>query len=198
MRHRLDLARREREQLMALEQRTMVRAEAQAVSAGVAETVALSRARGAAIEASPAQPGRREGPYRRQPGLEWLTRKGRIAIDQRAAGERYGAIYRRAKNEGSIPSTLDIRPRASAPGGASLSMLLGRAEGSAQAAARLAAFRRALAGQRDLVRACDLICGEELTPREASENERDAGRLEAVLLVALDILADGAGPPKCS
>jgi hypothetical protein len=53
----------------------------------------------------------------------------------------------------------------------------------------LASFRQRLAGQLDLVRACDLVCGEELTPREASENERDAGRLEAVLLVALDLLA---------
>jgi hypothetical protein len=64
-----------------------------------------------------------------------------------------------------------------------------RAEGTAQASARLDALRRRLAGQRDLVRACDLICGEELTPREACANDREAGRLEAVLQVALDLLA---------
>jgi hypothetical protein len=193
MRPRLDPARRERERLLAIELRATARAETLAVSEGVAETVALSRARGAAIEGpQQAQRGRREGPYRRQPGLEWLTRKGRIHAAQRAAGERYGAVYRRAKNEGAIPSTLDLKPRTSAPGGASLTSIMGRAEGTAQASARLASFRQRLAGQLDLVRACDLVCGEELTPREASENERDAGRLEAVLMVALDLLATEA------
>src|SRR3712207_7856564 len=41
----------------------------------VAETVALSQARGAAFEAPPAARGAREKPYRRQAGLEWLTGK---------------------------------------------------------------------------------------------------------------------------
>jgi len=44
-------------------------------------------------------------------------------------------------------------------------------------------------GTGGLITACDLICGEELTPREAAGGEREAGRLEAVLAVALDILA---------
>lgn len=190
MRRKLDLARLERARLAALEQRALEAAEAGAVSEGVAETVALLRSRGTVVEAPrAARAGRSDGPYRRQPGLEWLHRKGRLAPAQRAAGERYGACYRRAKNEGAIPSSLDVKMRTSAPGGPSLLAVLGRAEGSAQASARLDVFRRRLAGQRDLVRACDLICGEELTPREASESEREAGRLEAVLQVALDILA---------
>jgi hypothetical protein len=43
------------------------------------------------------------------------------------------------------------------------------------------------------VAACDLVCGEEKTPREAAGGEREASRMEAVLKVALDILAAGTG-----
>jgi hypothetical protein len=38
------------------------------------------------------------------------------------------------------------------------------------------------------VAACDRICGQELTPREAAGADREAGRLEAVLAIALDLL----------
>ena len=84
---------------------------ARAVSAGVAETVALSRARGEAIEAE--TPGR--GPYRRQTGLDWLAGRGRIGDAARTAGERYGQAWRRARMEPSIPSSLDIQPPFSFP-----------------------------------------------------------------------------------
>jgi hypothetical protein len=50
-------------------------------------------------------------------------------------------------------------------------------------------MRTRLFGQSDLVTVCDLVCGQELTPREAGGGERDAARIEAVLKVALDILA---------
>jgi hypothetical protein len=183
-----DPARRERERLLAIEQRAQARAEASEVLAGVTETVALSEARGSAFE-TPERARARNGPYRRQPGLDWLARKGRLSPDQKAAGERYGACYRRAKSEGSIPSTLDVKPRSSAPGGTSLNAVLARAEGTAQAAAKLVAYRRQLLNQTDLITVCDLICGQELTPREAADCDREAGRLEAVLGVALDILA---------
>ena len=90
-----DPAKRMRERLLLLEQRR----EAAAVAAAVGETVALSRARGAAIEA-PA-PGRQA--HRRLTGLEWLARKGRISAAEAAAGARYGQTYRRAKVEPSLP-----------------------------------------------------------------------------------------------
>ncbi|WP_374576091.1 hypothetical protein [Phenylobacterium sp.] len=185
-----DPARRERERLLVLERRAEARAEASAVAAGVAETVALSKARGAGFEAPAVRRGEREKPYRRQPGLDWLARKGRLTAVQRAAGERYGAAYRRAKREGAIPSSLDVKPGRSDSGGPSLNAILSHAERTASAAARLAAFRARLSNQSELVSACDLVCGEELTPREAAGGEREAGRLEAVLTVALDILAE--------
>lgn len=184
-----DPARRERERLLQVERREQAKTESAAVAAGVAETVALSQARGAAFEAPKSGRGERERPYRRQAGLEWLAGRGRLSTQQKAAGERYGAVYRRARNEGSIPSTLDVKPGMGSPGGEPLAAVLQRAEGSAQAQARLATFRQHLWGQGDLITACDLICGQELTPREAAGGEREAGRLEAVLTVALDILA---------
>ncbi len=183
------LARLERERLSMLERRARARAESRAVSAGVDETVALSAARGAAFEAPARTRGEREKPYRKLSGLDWLAKRGRIAAMQKSAGERYGACYRRARAEPSIGSTLDVKPESG--GGTAISTVLAQAEGRVQAQARLAELRRRLGGQPALVAACDLICGEELTPREAAGGEREAGRLEAVLEVALDLLVGG-------
>jgi len=190
MRRIHDPARAMRERLLRLEQQERARAEAREVAEGVAETVALSRARGAAIaEPAAAQKRTRAQPYRRQTGLQWLALKGRLNRAQAAAGERYGGIYRRAKTQGSLPSTWTISPGGSgAGGGPTVAEVLAHGEASAQAAAALARLRQRLGGQSDLVQACDLVCGEELTPREAAGGEREAGRLEAVLKVALDLL----------
>lgn len=180
-----DPARVARDRLLRLERQARARTEAAAVADGVAETVALSRARGAAIT----QPrGPRANPYIRQSGLEWLAAKGRIDATAKAAGDRYGAVYRRAKAEQPIASTLEVTP-GGGPTTPDLRAVLARAEGAEVARRRLAEFRRRLWRQPDLVAACDLICGEEKTPREAAGGDRDATRLEAVLKVALDILA---------
>jgi hypothetical protein len=171
-----------------LARRARARAESRAVAAGVEETVALSAARGAGIEAPAPARGGRDRPYRKLPGLEWLARRGRIAAAQKSAGERYGACYRRARAEPSIGSTLDVQPEGG--GGTAISAVLAQAEARVQAAARLEELRRRLGSQPALVAACDLICGQELTPREAAGGDREAGRLEAVLEVALDLLAE--------
>lgn len=195
-----DPGRENRARRLRAEQQAAADADARAVAAGVAETVALSRARGASIVAAalegearaPGRRGPRATPYRRQTGLDWLFAKGRIDASAKAAGERYGAIYRRVKADTPIRSTLDIRPGRGQPPEAPLGRLLAHAEGTEQARARLGTLRRHLWSQVDLVGACDLICGEELTPREAAGADRDAARLEAVLKVALEVLA-GAG-----
>lgn len=181
------LARLERERLAMLERRAQARAQSREVGAGVAETVGLQAARGAAFEVPAQGRGVRETPYRKLAGLDWLARRGRLAAAQKQAGERYGACYRRARAAPSIGSTLEVQ--SGAGGGASIAEVLAQAEGRAQAEARLAELRRQLGQQPALVAACDLICGEELTPREAAGGEREAGRLEAVLDVALDLLA---------
>jgi len=185
----IDTAPAARERLLRLERQTQARAEARAVMDGVAETVALSRARGAAFE-TPTGRKTRAQPVRRLSGLEWLLRKGRVTPDEAAAGERYGAAYRRVRLDPAIPSTLEAVAQANfSAAGPSLKQLVARAHGSAQAAAALEAYRRRLLMQPDLVTACDQICGEEKTPREAAGGEREGLKLEAVLKVALNILA---------
>lgn len=176
-----DPAKRMRERLRLLEEK----AAAEAMAASVAETVALSRARGAAIEA----PAAGRPTHRRLTGLEWLVRKGRISGPAASAGLRYGLAYRKAKAEGSLPSTLNVQPGATGIEGPTVAEVLEHAEGRAQARRVLAELRRRLLSQVDLVAACDQICGEERTPREAGGGEREGVRLEAVLKVALDILA---------
>ncbi|MBU1377210.1 MAG: hypothetical protein KKE02_09965 [Alphaproteobacteria bacterium] len=188
-----DPARAARDRLLRLERQAKARAEATAVTDGVAETVALSRARGQAIaEPTPKRHRACAQPYRRQSGLEWLSSKGRIDAAGKAAGERYGWAYRRAKLEKPIPSTLDDRVRGPfvTP---SIEAVIAHGAGTELARRKLGELRRRLLRQTDLVAACDLICGEEKTPREAATGEREAARLEAVLKVALDILAGGPG-----
>jgi hypothetical protein len=67
-------------------------------------------------------------------------------------------------------------------------MLLKQAAGRQRAETELAEMRARLFRQSDLVSVCDLVCGRELTPREAGGGEREAQRIEAVLKVALDLL----------
>ncbi|MFI4965804.1 MAG: hypothetical protein ACHP9T_10590 [Caulobacterales bacterium] len=184
-----DPARATRERLKLLEAREKGRAQARAVAEGVAESVALGRARGAAFEKPAARRGERETPYRRQAGLAWLAGKGRITARQAAAGEAYGACWRRAGAAPTIGSTLEVQPGGGLAGGPSLGLVLRQAAGRQRAEAELAGYRTRLFGQSDLVSVCDLICGQELTPREAAGGEREAARIEAVLKVALDILA---------
>lgn len=185
-----DPARAMRERLKILEQREAARTEALAVAQGVAETVALGEAQGARFDKPAPKRGERDTPYRRQAGLDWLAGKGRLSARQAAAGTRYGECYRRAGEAPSIGSSLAIEP-GSQGAGPSLGLILKQAEGRRQAERRLAAYRQRLFGQSDLVTVCDLICGQELTPREAGGGDREAARIEAVLKVALDILAMG-------
>lgn len=183
-----DPARAMRERLKQLEARERARTQARAVAEGVAETVGLDAARGAEFDKAPAARGGRETPYRRQAGLDWLAKKGRITPQQKAAGEAYGACWRRAGQTASIGSTLEVQPSGGLAAGPSLGQVLRQAAGRQQAETELAGFRGRLFGQSDLVSVCDLVCGQELTPREAGGGEREAARIAAVLKVALDLL----------
>jgi hypothetical protein len=192
-----DPARAMRERLKILEAREKGRSEARAVADGVAETVALGRSRGAAFDKPASRKGERETPYRRQAGLEWLLKKGRITDRQKAAGEAYGECFRRAGSEPPMGSTWEVQASGGMAAGMSLALLLKQSAGRLRAEQELAGFRDRLFSQSDLVSVCDRICGEELTPREAGGGDRDAGRIEAVLKVALDILAAArSGPPR--
>lgn len=168
------------------------RAEARAVAEGVEETLGLERRRGAAFtveaEESHEDGGARQRPYRRQAGLDWLARKGRITEDQKAAGLRYRDAFVVAQPVVAIGSTLEVQPGMGG-GGLALKALIARAGHRQAAEAKLALYRRQLLDHPALVAACDLICGRELTPREAAGGEREGLRLEAQLVVALDLLA---------
>ena len=160
--------------------------ESRDIARGVEESLGLNQARGAAF-VSLGSPGRGQAKtYRRQTGLDWLAGKGRLNAAQHAAGLRYGAIYRRVRGEGALRSSLNLQPEGG--GGQPLASVLGQAEARLRANEALITLRRTLGQQSALVSACDLICGEELTPREATGNDREAGRMEAVLAVALDLL----------
>lgn len=183
-----------RERLLVKEAREKARAEANEVAGGVAETVALQRARGSVFAKTAPDERRRRGPsetpYRRQAGLDWLAAKGRISEAQKAAGLRYGEAFRVAEPLLPIGSTLEVQPGMGG-GGPSLTALVVRADRRRAAEAKLALYRRQLFGHGGLIEACDLVCGRELTPREAGGGERDGIRVEAVLRVALDLLAAG-------
>lgn len=183
----------ERERLLLDARRAKAKAEARAVAEGVAETVALELSRGAAFEAPAPAQGERQRPYRRQAGLDWLARKGRLTKSQKAAGERYRDAYRFAQPTVSLGSTLEVQPGRGSAGGPALNAVLARAAGRHAAAVKLALYRGQLSHNPTLIQACDLVCGRELTPREAAENERDGLKLEAVLMVALDLLAEASG-----
>ncbi|WP_309604332.1 hypothetical protein [Phenylobacterium sp.] len=190
-----DPARAMRERLKALEARATQAVQARAVADGVAETVALGRARGTEFDKPAPQPrAGRATPFRRQGGLEWLAGKGRISARQRAAGEAYGALWRRVGEGPALGSSLAAQPGGGVAAGPSLGLLLKLAHGRARAQAELDAMRARLFGQSDLVKVCDLVCGQDLTPREAAGGAQvEAARIEAVLKVALDLLAVGRG-----
>lgn len=184
------LARQERERLLEEERRANAKAEAQEVIDGVEETVTLSEGRGEVFLHPRPERGTRAKPIRRMSGLEWLHSKGRVDDDQKTAGERYGSAYRRAMDEASIKSILDDSVSGR---GQNLAALLQHAEGTKHAKDKLAMYRRQLSNQANLIRACDLICGEERTPREATADGHEAGKLEAALVIALDLMTHASG-----
>ena len=174
------------------------RAEAAALEAGLAESRALAEARGAAFDRPAAKRSETPRPLRRLTGLAWLKAKGRLNEDQLAAGLRYGAVWRRAQGEARLSSILgnDGLAAGTGGGGPTIARVMAEGEARAHAGAKLAMYRRQLQGEPALVAACDQVCGAELTPREASANGRDAGVTEAMLGVALNLLARAAGAPS--
>ena len=153
------------------------KAERLAVDRGVAETIALSEARGDGFtEARRGSTGVR----RKKDGLDWLGEKGRISHRQRQAGERYGVDWRRAQPPG-LRSSIDdtVRGFGDNP-----------SEARAHAEAMLARVRAlALNGNKALADACDLVCGAGLKPIEwAGGDDRLAGRYEERIQRALEML----------
>lgn len=179
------MERKQRQTNVRLEQAAAARAEAIAVSRGISETVGLRAEEGEVFEAEEPKMKGRASPLRRMTGLQWLNRRGALNPRQLEAGEKYGAVYREANREVSLRSVLDREVRGEPTGD-----MLRQAERANQARAVLNRYRTWI-GYGQLTNACDLICGEELTPRQAGGNGAKADTLEALLIVALDLLARG-------
>jgi hypothetical protein len=184
---RATLEAKQRQRFAILEAREKAREEAAAVADGVVETVDLAQARGAEFDVRDAKPGAPAPPNRRLTGLEHLSRRGKITAEQRAAGERYGELYRIVKVEGEI-GAMDFNGSAA---GAGTALLKVRRDADERADARheLAIARSKFWNQATIMRALDLVCGEEKTPREAAMNGQDAIRIEACAIAGLDMLA---------
>jgi hypothetical protein len=143
-----------------------------------------ARRRGEAVE--PKAAAAEADPVR--DGLVWLIRKGRLTPPRQRAAAVYRAAYREPQ-EGATRSCLNFEPRGSG---------VGRPPdfnaAKVDAIRRLDALRRdALAGHEQLIWVMDGVCGGGLTLREMTGGEeRAAGKLEAVLLVALDLVGGWA------
>lgn len=176
------VAQLERARLLEIESYLKGKAEEGRVDAGISETIGLDEARGADFQ-HPLQ-GRGEGkkPYRRKSGLDWLLAKGRLSPEQMDAGLQYGDDWRTA-NDVSVKSCLmDIR---------------GGGDETTPQQIRLSASRRidqardrALSGHKYMIALCDRVAGDGQRLRDiAGGDDEKAQKFEAVLLVALDLLA---------
>lgn len=121
-------------------------------------------------------------------GLDWLRRKRRLDDRQLAAGLHYRDVSGRAENEGAlIKSGLDVVEGKGSGGIWFEGRILGRCE----ATTRLHFIRgRLFRGQPDVLTVLDGVCARGRTLRDlAGGSWSRAGELEAVLKVALDLLA---------
>lgn len=170
----------ERREVARLAQRLSAareKTDSRALADGMAETIALSEARGDRF--TPA--ARTGGVRRKKDGLDWLYDKGRISHRQKLAGEKYGDDWRRSQAM-SPRSCLDDTVRGftdDAPHEAKTHALL-----------RLARARAlALNGNAALAEAADRLCGEGLKPIDwAAGDDRLAGRLEDRAQRTLELL----------
>ena len=183
-----DLSHVYRQRLLRLEAQAKAREAEASLIESVEQTVALGEARGDEYDKPKQRRGEGRKPVRRLDGLEWMLSQSRITADQYEAGKRYGDAFRKAIPTAPIRSILNRD--VTSGGGCSVAHLLAAAEERVYAAEKLAMYRRQLGDHRHLTSVCDRVCGEEKTPRQAADNGRGAEAVEAVLVIALDLLID--------
>lgn len=120
-------------------------------------------------------------------GLDWLRQKKRLNARRFKAGLTYREWFRDAGGP-SIKSGLNVVE--GGPGSAGMGLPLAL-EGMTDAKARLFRVRhQVLKGQPDMVMVLDAVCGTRQTLTSlAGGNDRRALELEAVLMIALDLVA---------
>jgi hypothetical protein len=157
----------------------MLQAQAQAeVDAGARDSAALALARG--VETAPA-----DRAATTRDGLRWMLKK--LSASQAQAGERYQALYGRARADG-VKSCLN--DDYGGDGGSGPAMAHIRAREQMQGVVRhvLSATGPEKGGY--LVSLLDSVCGEGVTVREIGNNDdRRVLVLEADLKTALDMVA---------
>lgn len=125
---------------------------------------------------------------REKTGLEWLVHKRRLNTRQALAGRHYGEDWRVSQLNGSVSLRSCLNDT---PGGSSSARSLPAVEHHLDALERLGAAQAALSYQADMIAALALVCGKQLTPWQAlgqTASARDVAKMEAVLVVALDLL----------
>lgn len=192
-RRAIDLAAVERQRLQRLENQGRARAEADAVTRGIAETACLEAQRGVEFIVPEQRRGERAKPIRRHTGITLLHSLGRITDDMARIAIIYGHLWRELHGDPSIPSNLNRGSGGGGDRGAVMRLRLAEAEGRVHARQALSRMHARLFWRSDLIAALDLVCGRELTPRLASRNGREASRLEALLVEALDLLVRSDG-----
>lgn len=181
-----------RQRLLRLEQQAKARQEEAYAVASLEQTRTLGEAKGAEFDRAPQKTGERRKPLRRLSGLGWLLAKGKITEQAYQAGARYGEAYRKVQGEAPIRSILDR----DVTGGDPVAHMLANAEDYVYAADRLKRYRGMVSGHQALISACDAVCGREQTPREASINGAGALVVEALVIVALDLMIQHLAPAR--
>lgn len=176
------LQRRERAINLRLERQEIRRQDEAANDQRFAENVALDAARGE-LAVVPPKRGEARKPQRRLTGIEWMQSKGLLTDLQAQGLVIYGIDYRTAVTDITIRSGLDSTVR----GGEAPDP--GRAQQDARK--RLDdAQKLALHSQSEIIVCCNMIAGQQLTPREAAEGLwRHQARMEVTTSIAGSLLA---------
>lgn len=123
-------------------------------------------------------------------GLDWLLGKKRITREQFMAGEKYGKAFRIVAVDGLEPLRSCLNDT---PGGGNGPMLVTQAYIDTEARWRLFRANEALGHHDDMLAACAIVCGREMTPWEAISRhggkQVDVERMVTTLRIALDLLA---------
>lgn len=177
-----NLALIERESLLKIERQEARRREVKEVTEGMAETIALERARGAEIVTPKPGRGEKAKPARRVlplDGLDFL--KPKLTPKQFDAGRRFEAFWR-ATHRSDTKSCLNIMD-----GGRGLGY--SHAEALIYGRGRIADAFTLVGGHNGMWTALVQVCGEGKRPTQVTPIRREYERLETQLGCALAILA---------
>lgn len=169
--HRLAI--KERQRNLDAERMERARAEANAVTTGVAETVSLQEARGQVFAHPVQKRGERRKPIRKTAPVETLG----ATKAQEQAGHRYGEMWRALQPDGNLRSGLDFTVR----GGEY------PAEARAKLWADLHRARLSLMYEPRVIELLDNACGREVSLNVLARGDTDQrNRLKERLVEALE------------